>query len=156
MPTKQSGRSYLNSADPAGSLLHNIVKTAQLSSMLLPCVVVTMCFTIEHDSWKKASCFYASSLLMCHVKLYGDRSGSTLAQLMACCLMAPSHYQSQCWLIICEVLWYSSDGNFTGNVQYKYPSYEFKNGSLKITAASLRDQWVKNEMTSLYQTGPHW
>ena len=27
-------------------------------------------------------------------------SGSTLAQVMACCLTAPSHYLNQCWLII--------------------------------------------------------
>ena len=31
------------------------------------------------------------------------RSGSTLAQVMACCLMAPSHYLNQSWLIISEV-----------------------------------------------------
>ena len=30
------------------------------------------------------------------------RSGSTLAQVMACCLMATSHYLNQCWLIINE------------------------------------------------------
>ena len=28
------------------------------------------------------------------------RSGSILAQVMACCLTAPSHYLNQCWLII--------------------------------------------------------
>ena len=28
------------------------------------------------------------------------RSGSTLAHVMVCCLMAPSHYLSQCWIII--------------------------------------------------------
>ena len=28
------------------------------------------------------------------------RSGSTLAQVMACCLTAPSHYLNQSWLII--------------------------------------------------------
>ena len=39
---------------------------------------------------------------------YGDNnSGSTLAQEMACCLMAPSHYLNQCWLIS-EVEWHSS------------------------------------------------
>ena len=31
----------------------------------------------------------------------------TLVQVMACCLMAPSHYLNQCQLIINEVLWYS-------------------------------------------------
>ena len=40
------------------------------------------------------------------------RSGSTLIQVMACCLTAPSHYLNQCWLIISKVLWHSSEGNF--------------------------------------------
>ena len=31
------------------------------------------------------------------------RTGSTLAQVRACCLMAPSHYLNRCWLIISEV-----------------------------------------------------
>ena len=35
---------------------------------------------------------------------------STLAQVMACCLTAPSHYLNQCWLIIGEVPWHSSQG----------------------------------------------
>ena len=34
------------------------------------------------------------------------RSESTLAQVMACCLTAPSHYLNQCWLIISEVQWH--------------------------------------------------
>ena len=46
------------------------------------------------------------------------RSWSTLVQVMACCLMAPSHYLNQCWLITSEVLrWYSLGGNYTGNAQ---------------------------------------
>ena len=40
-------------------------------------------------------------------------SGSKLAQVMACCLMAPSHYLNQCWLIISEVWWHFSEDNFT-------------------------------------------
>ena len=39
--------------------------------------------------------------------IWRHRSGSTLAQVMACCLMAPSHYLNQCWLIISEVQWHS-------------------------------------------------
>ena len=31
------------------------------------------------------------------------RSRSTLAQVMAYCLMAPSHYLNQCWLVISKV-----------------------------------------------------
>ena len=37
------------------------------------------------------------------------RSWSTLIQVMACCLTAPSHYLNQCWLIISKVLWLSSE-----------------------------------------------
>ena len=35
--------------------------------------------------------------------IWRQRSGSTLAQVMACCLTAPSHYLNQCWSIIREV-----------------------------------------------------
>ena len=45
--------------------------------------------------------------------IWWHRSGSTLAQVMACCLTAPSHYLNQCWLIITKIHLHSSDGNFT-------------------------------------------
>ena len=32
--------------------------------------------------------------------IWWQRSGSSLAQVMACCLTAPSHCLNQCWLII--------------------------------------------------------
>ena len=35
--------------------------------------------------------------------IWWQRSGSTLAQVMACCPTAQSHYLNQCWLIISEV-----------------------------------------------------
>ena len=35
--------------------------------------------------------------------IWRHRSGSTLTQVMACCLMAPSHYLNQCWLTISKV-----------------------------------------------------
>ena len=44
--------------------------------------------------------------------IWWQRSGTTLAQVMAWCLTAPSHYLNQCWLIISKVQWHSSDGNF--------------------------------------------
>ena len=56
-----------------------------------------------------------NSLRLWH--LWWQRSGSTLLQVMACCLMAPSHYLNQCWLLINEVLWYASVGNFTISAQ---------------------------------------
>ena len=39
--------------------------------------------------------------------IWRQRSGSTLAQVMAWCLTAPSHYLNHCWLIISEVQWHS-------------------------------------------------
>ena len=44
--------------------------------------------------------------------IWQQRSGSTLAQVMACCLIAPSNYLNQCWLyIIRGVHWDSSEDN---------------------------------------------
>ena len=45
--------------------------------------------------------------------IWWHRSGSTLAQVMACCLMAPSHYLNQYWLILSAIQWHSSQNNFT-------------------------------------------
>ena len=45
--------------------------------------------------------------------IWRHKSGSTLAQVMACCLTAPSHYLNQSWLVIGKVQWLSSECNFT-------------------------------------------
>ena len=45
--------------------------------------------------------------------IWRHRSGSTLAQVVAWCHQASSHYLIQCWFIICEVLWNSPERNFT-------------------------------------------
>ena len=47
--------------------------------------------------------------------IWWHTSGSTLDQVMACCLMAPSHYLNQCWHISKGVLWYSPENNFSEN-----------------------------------------
>ena len=51
-------------------------------------------------------------------------SGSILAQVMACCLTASSHYVNQCWLFINDFSWHSYKGDFTTNSQNIYPWYE--------------------------------
>ena len=51
--------------------------------------------------------------------IWWHRPGSTLVQVMACCLMAPSHYMKQYWVIISEILWHSPNDNF-------YPWYELE------------------------------
>ena len=57
-------------------------------------------------------CLSLNRLTHCDT-IWRNRSGSTLAQVMACCLTAPSHYLNQCWLIISKVQRHSRDGNFT-------------------------------------------
>ena len=66
--------------------------------------------------------------------IWWPKSGSTLAQVMACCLRAPSHYLNQCGLIINRV--------FTGIAWDISSWYEFENYNFEITATSSRGQWV--------------
>ena len=41
-----------------------------------------------------------------------QKTGSTLAQVMACCLTTPSHCLNQCWHITNKLQWHSSQGKF--------------------------------------------
>ena len=79
-------------------------------------------------------------------------SGSTLAQVMAGCLTAPSHYLNQCWLLISEALWHLPGSNFTASAPTIILYYEFENYTSKITATSLRGQWVKDQCWSHIDT----
>ena len=49
--------------------------------------------------------------------IWRHRSGSILAQAMACCLTTPNHYMNPCWLVIGGDLWYSLKTNFTQSSQ---------------------------------------
>ena len=46
--------------------------------------------------------------------IWHQKTGSTLAQVMACCLTAPSHYLNQYWLLMNSVLWHLPENNFIG------------------------------------------
>ena len=48
--------------------------------------------------------------------IWRQRSGSTLAQVMACCLTAPSHHLNQCWFTISKIHWHSFEYNFTRDI----------------------------------------
>ena len=63
----------------------------------------------------------------------GDIDVSTLAQVMACSLMAPIQW---------EVLWHSSESNFIASAQATVVYNEFENYTFKINAISPTDQWV--------------
>ena len=71
--------------------------------------------------------------------IWRQGSRSTLVQVMASCLTAPSHhYMNQCWLIISKVQWCSSEGNFVTKISLQIANY-----FSKIVLKSPRGQWVK-------------
>ena len=82
--------------------------------------------------------------------IWQHRSASTLAQVMACCLMAPSHYLNQCWLLINEVLWHSSESNSTANAKVTSLCDEFEDYTFKISATSTSGQWVNTYFLKFY------
>ena len=63
---------------------------------------------------------------------------NTLVQLMACFLMAPSHYLNQCWLSIIMVLRHSNKGNCTGNA-HESNHNTFENHTFKLKPHTTGD-----------------
>ena len=65
-----------------------------------------------HENALKISSEYGNHIVSASLEpsdaIWRQRSGSTLAQVMAWCLTAPSHYLNQCWLNISKVEWHSS------------------------------------------------
>ena len=45
--------------------------------------------------------------------IWRQRTGSTLAKVMTCCLTTPSHYLNQCWLTVSTDQWRLYKGNLT-------------------------------------------
>ena len=81
--------------------------------------------------------------------IWRQRSRSTLAQVMTCCLTAPSHYLNQCWLIIREVQWHSFLDNFTRDTSTINHYDTFENYITKISFNFPRGQWVNMSAASL-------
>ena len=76
--------------------------------------------------------------------MWWHRTGSTLAQAMACCLMAPSHWLNRCWFFVSEVQWHSPESNFTSQWVTKLI---FCIMTLKVTLLKLHPQsLVVNEL----------
>ena len=75
------------------------------------------------------------------------RYWSTLVQVMACCLKAPSHYLNQCWLIISKVLWHSSEDIIIRRFEDTNTKYYI----FKITLRSPR----ANELTIMMWLAGH-
>ena len=49
--------------------------------------------------------------------IWHQRSWATHGQVMACCLISPSHYLNQCWLLTNEIRWHSPENTFTMSAQ---------------------------------------
>ena len=75
--------------------------------------------------------------------IWRQRTRTILAQVMACCLRAPSQYLNQCWLIMNLMLWHPPQNNFIGISQNINSINEFVNYNFKIIATFPRGQWVK-------------
>ena len=63
--------------------------------------------------------------------IWQHRTGSTLVQVMACCLLAPSHFLNQCWLIIDGAQQQSISGILMGSTQDINLWNKFENHTLK-------------------------
>ena len=98
---------------------HLMFQLALLCRML---VVYFWCVCLQYQRVRMINSLRPSDTIC------GHRAGSTLAQVMACCLTAPSHYLNQYWLIVIpKIFWHSCDGNFTVNVPDIYAWYKFEN-----------------------------
>ena len=89
---------------------------AQIMIICLPCPVqnslrAILIITKVMDQWDFMK--YQFNSLEPSDAIWHQRSGSTLAQVMAYCLTASSHYLNQCWLIISKVQWHPPESNFT-------------------------------------------
>ena len=121
----------------------NKVQYNQRTSTLQVCSSLFKCdenFILFHAKFGRDICINS---LWSSDAIWRYRSGSTSAQVMACCLTAPSYYLNQCWLNISVVLWHSAENNFTRNAQDIFPWYQFENYWFKTSTTSSRGQWVK-------------
>ena len=78
--------------------------------------------------------------------IWWQRSGSTLVQVMACWLTAPSHYLNQCWLIISKIQLPSSDGNFTRDTSVINDWNQHESYSSKMSLKSPRANELSNSV----------
>ena len=80
-------------------------------------------------------CSLSMKLLWLSDAMWWHRFGSTLAQVMACCLAAPSQYRNQCWPSINEVPRHLNQRNFTVSAQATVLYHGLEIVLLKLTVA---------------------
>ena len=111
-----------------------------------------------HQCWPSSMMLYGINRPQCVNSLWPSDAikqqgtESTLAQVMAYCLTAPSHYLNQCWLVISKVLWHSSDGIVMRRSEDTNQQNKIENYIFRIAFRSPRDQWVNH----YYHNMIHW
>ena len=100
------------------------------------------------------SCWYLSWLMFVNSlwpsdAIWQQASMSTLVQVMACCLTAPSHYLNKCWFIFSKVQWHSVEGNLTRDSSPFNHKNKLENYLSKILLKFPRGQWVKESKTMM-------
>ena len=78
------------------------------------------------------------------VTIWQHRSGSTLAQVMVCCLMASKSLPEP--MLTYHQCCHSCEGTFTGNFQDMHHWNTFRNWTSKITATSIRANYLNNRV----------
>ena len=77
-------------------------KYKSITNMHRPSVCESQSF-LSDFCWKLNSLWPRDAILQHGYK-------STLAQVLVCCLTAPSHYLNQCWIVISEIPWHLPEG----------------------------------------------
>ena len=97
----------------------------------------------QRGVWKFKTCNY--NKCACNVTslwpgeaIWRHATRSTLAQVMACCPQATSHYLNQCWLIIGKVPWHSSQDIILRWFEDTNQWNKIENSSFKMASRSLR------------------
>ena len=87
---------------------------------------------------------------------------SSLFQVMACCLTAPSHYLDQCWLIVSGISWPQGPRNklqFISKYEH-FLSRKCSRKCLKMSTISLRSQCIRCHwswvITLVFKELIHW
>ena len=126
--------------------------TGARSSSELPRLDCILCRVLEDDCPGDCRMTCSNTTRLCGMymaslwpsdAIWRHRSGSTLAQVMACCLMATSHYLNQCWLVINGV--YDIHLRTIPHFQDINPQIEFEKSAFMI---SLMVLWVNTRHLS--------
>ena len=135
-----------NNGTPVNGTNLPVVQNLHVVLIQLTCSKPSRCITITY--------MYNSPVMVSKrlnrswpgVAICRHRTGSTLAQIMTCYLMAPSHCLNQRWLLIIEGMWHSHQSNFTASAQSIILCVlcgEFENHTFKITTTYHRRHCVK-------------